>query len=156
MKIEILELVDGPEGLRQIVTGTIARGSDGTYVTSGAGQRILSAVPMMYYPPAHKKVTPSDPEYLDALVQGFRNGYLGARYVDESPEAGLPHAIVNIDADVRNADWPKRTPDRMEDLQNADASPPTVRRRARPQMEIWEAAGEPETRPEGIEKPQRA
>jgi hypothetical protein len=25
-------------------------------------------------------------------------------------------AVVNLDADLRNADWPKRTPDRMVDL----------------------------------------
>jgi hypothetical protein len=24
--------------------------------------------------------------------------------------------VVNLDADLRNADWPKRTPDRMVDL----------------------------------------
>jgi hypothetical protein len=29
-------------------------------------------------------------------------------------------ARLNIDADIANADWPKRTPDRMQDLEQPD------------------------------------
>ncbi len=99
------------------------------WITSADGDAYLYAMCVQFH----------DLHYFARIVQGDRAAaakLFHQKWMVERPAA----KPVNIDADIRNADWPKRTLDRMEDLIHGDAQGRTVRRKTRAQMRIWESA----------------